>query len=150
MKKDLEIDQEIWNLSKLRFFQSESSFWLVKTKILEIFFIISLGASFASHYFEQNQRVTFGALAIAVVLGLSLLARENVFKGFFDGYEQGFRDAGFRRIDYHDEDYGGLASFLSDITEMEERMSKEDWAARDEEIRRGMVNAATLFRRSKK
>jgi hypothetical protein len=156
MRRDLEIDQEIWDLSKQRFLQFEAQFWTIGTRTLEIIFIISFGALWALFFLGQYQRLTIGAAAAAIASAISIIARDSKFKGYFEGYEQGFKDAGSRTLDYWDWDELGnaaselaaLESILREIGETEETLSEEDKATRKEEIGKGVAMAARLFFRA--
>jgi hypothetical protein len=122
----------VWALSKLRFLETVPYYWLLSNKVLEILFF-SGAAIFL--YFDLSVYDNFKYLKyIAIIIALwsigAISSRLGSYEGYFDGYEQGFKDAATHNVDYWSEENDimeniSISNALKEIKINAERMSEE-------------------------
>ena len=136
--------EQIWNLAKFRFVQSEASLWVISNKVLEVAWFASISCWVYFEFFSGNYTyLKFIGLIIIYLSFGEIRSRIGSYRGYFDGYEKGFEDAATRNCDYwgktHDEydDQVAIKSVLDDIKKNEDRIDKKNLDMRDSEIIEG-------------
>ena len=138
-------NEKIWNISKWRFLQSEASLWIIGNKGFEIVFLVGVvvWVYFEFFSFGNYQYIKYLGLVLIFAAFAAIRGRHSNYVGFYDGYEQGFKDASVRNLDYwgstHSElsDESAIISVLTDIEKSEEQISSENREARDKEVKKG-------------
>lgn len=144
----------IWVLSKMRFFQTESQFWVFNAKSLDILIIISMSLFIYFEFLTQETLyyLNYVFLLITLYFYSMRIGRQYKFIGFFDGYENGFNDAATRHISYigqddpfnFDYDHRKAEACL----EIEERLKDVSDKYKQEQnkaIREGLNRASGIF-----
>jgi hypothetical protein len=138
-------DEKIWKIAKWRFLQSEPSLWIIGNKWVEITFLVG---AVVWIYFEflsigTFQYIKYLGLVLVIFSFAAMRGRHANYIGFYDGYEQAFKDACVRNLDYwggtHTElsDEAAIIGVLSEIEKSEEQISPENREARDKEVKKG-------------
>jgi hypothetical protein len=138
-------DEKIWNIAKWRFLQSEAALWIIGNKILEIVFLLGLVMWIYFEFFSSGNYQYFKYIGLVLVFFtfLAMRGRYSSYLGFFDGYEQGFKDAAVRNLDYwgstHNESTDEMAidAVLQQIENNEENISSKNKEERDKEVKDG-------------
>lgn len=144
-------EELIWDLSKKRFLQAEAYYWLLGNKVIEILFIIGLiiFVYFDFYVFDSFKYFKYAGIAIIIITLCIIRFRRGSYLGYFDGYEQGFKDAASRNCDYWDEisefqAYSAIKKALEEIKNNEKNVSEENMQSRINDIKKGF-NKLTGF-----
>ena len=141
----MESNEQIWNLSKWRFLQEEASLWIFGNKVLEFVLLIGIVAWINFEFFSYGilHNIKYTGL-IAVILSVSeIRSRIGSYRGYFDGYERGFKDAATRNCgdcgDTHDaiSDSFVINRVIEEIKKNDEKISNESKIEREEQVQKG-------------
>ncbi len=146
-------DEKIWNIAKWRFLQSEARLWIISNKGFEITFLVGMIMWIYFEFFSSGnyQYIKYLGLVLVFIAFTAMRGRNNSYIGFFDGYEQGFKDASVRNLDYwgdtHSEssDEVAINNVLNDIDKNEEQVSPENRETRDKEVKKGFSKLLGFF-----
>jgi hypothetical protein len=138
-------DRQVWNLSKLRFLQGEASLWIFSNKVLEIVLTFGIAIWLYFEFFSPYiyEKIKYLGLIVTLLAFSGIRSRFKLYEGYFDGYEQGFKDASTCNYDYwgdtHDEfsDNCAINSVLEKIKKNEDRISEENKKSRADEMEKG-------------
>jgi len=137
--------EQIWNLAKFRFLQSEASLWVISNKKVEIFWVIGIAIWVYFEFFSFGNYMYLKYIGLIIIyfsIG-EIRSRLGLYEGYFDGYEKGFEDAATRNCDYwgetHDEfsDENAIKAVLDDIKNNEDKIDKDNIVSRENEIKEG-------------
>ncbi len=139
-----EQDIKVWDLSKWRFLQCEASLWIISNKLLEVTHIIGFMTWI---YFEfisvgSLESIKYLGLLVGILSFLAIRSRRKLYIGYFNGYEQGFRDAATRNCDYWSDVHAlsgseDIDETLEEIKENEKRITDENINSRAEDVKKG-------------
>jgi hypothetical protein len=146
----MESSETIWNLSKWRFLQADARLWVFSNKALEIVLLAGIVTWVYFEFFSYGiyENIKYIGLVVAILSVGEARSRLGLYEGYFDGYEQGFKDAATRNCDYwgdtHNEFQDNLAlnSVLNEIKNNEEKISHENKQSRLKEIEEGFSRLA--------
>ena len=143
--KNMNSDEKIWNIAKWRFIQSEASLWIIGNKGFEVAFLVGLVVWIYFEFFSfgHYQYIKYFGLILAFATFAAMRGRIANYVGFYDGYEQGFKDASVRNLDsrgsFHQKasDEATINNVLCEIEKSEEQVNSQNREYREREVKKG-------------